>query len=218
MADERATGVILRTRPLTETSLIVSWLAPGLGRLATVAKGARRPKSPFRGKLDLFHTCDFSFARSRRSDLHTLREVELLNAPVRLRENYPLLQQACYAAALIEQTTEVETPLDEIVDLFLGFLAHVGGERPARSRTVLAFELRLLEELGLAPDFSTPRLSVLAPLAGALIHTPWPELDGLEASPDDARALRQFLHGFLIFQFNRLAGGRSAAVGGRETD
>jgi DNA repair protein RecO (recombination protein O) len=74
---ETATGLILRTRPLTETSLIVHWLTPELGRIATVAKGARRTKSPFAGKLDLFYAADFSFSRSRRSDLHTLREVKL---------------------------------------------------------------------------------------------------------------------------------------------
>ncbi|MCX6892658.1 MAG: recombination protein O N-terminal domain-containing protein, partial [Verrucomicrobia bacterium] len=56
---ETATGVVLRTRRLTETSLIIHWLTPGLGRLATVAKGALRPKSPFRGKLDLFYRADF---------------------------------------------------------------------------------------------------------------------------------------------------------------
>ena len=42
MNSERSTGLILRTRALTETSLIVHWLTPDLGRLATVAKGARR--------------------------------------------------------------------------------------------------------------------------------------------------------------------------------
>ena len=70
---ETATGLILRTRPLTETSLIIHWLTPTFGRLATVAKGARRPKSPFLGRLDLFYEADFSFSRSRRSDLHILR-------------------------------------------------------------------------------------------------------------------------------------------------
>jgi DNA repair protein RecO (recombination protein O) len=75
--DERAQGLVLRVYPLTETSLIVHWLTRDQGRLATVAKGARRPKSPFRGKLDLFYMADFSFGRSRRSELHTLREVSL---------------------------------------------------------------------------------------------------------------------------------------------
>ena len=70
---ESATGIILRTRPLTDTSLIVRWLTPNFGRMATVAKGARRLKSPFLGKLDLFYLADFSFSRSRHSDLHILR-------------------------------------------------------------------------------------------------------------------------------------------------
>ena len=64
MGFERTTGVVLRTRPLTETSLIVQWLTPDLGRVATVAKGARRPKSPFRGQIDLFYRAEFSFMRS----------------------------------------------------------------------------------------------------------------------------------------------------------
>src|SRR5258707_904583 len=74
---ESTSGLILRTRPLTETSLIVSWLTQDFGRIATVARGARRPKSPFAGKLDLFYLADLSFQRSRRSDLHTLREASL---------------------------------------------------------------------------------------------------------------------------------------------
>src|SRR5918996_3333774 len=99
--DERATGIILRTRPLTETSLIVQWLTPDAGRIATVAKGARRPKSPFRGKLDLFYEADFSFARSRKSELHTLREVVLRETHSELREDLGWIQQASYAAAFI---------------------------------------------------------------------------------------------------------------------
>src|ERR1041385_483360 len=63
--EERTTGIILRTRPLTETSLIVQWLTPDLGRIATIAKGARRPKSPFRGQLDLFYQAGFRFRRTR---------------------------------------------------------------------------------------------------------------------------------------------------------
>jgi len=83
---ETATGLVLRTRRLTETSLIVHWLTPGLGRLATVAKGALRPKSPFAASSICFYRADFSFSRSRRSELHTLREVSL-------RETHPALRQ-----------------------------------------------------------------------------------------------------------------------------
>src|SRR5437588_5781863 len=112
--DERAQGIVLRVYPLTETSLIVRWLTRELGRIATVAKGARRAKSPFRGKLDLFYLADFSFSRSRRSELHTLREVVLSETHSALREELAWFQQASYCAALAEQPTETETPLTTI--------------------------------------------------------------------------------------------------------
>src|ERR1700690_2780665 len=122
---ETTLGLVLRTRPLTETSLIVHWLTPELGRLATVAKGARRPKSPFRGKLDLFYLADISFSRSSGSDPHNLREGGLRETHSALRQDLVLLQQASYCAALIEQSTEIETPLPHLFDLMLGLLGHL---------------------------------------------------------------------------------------------
>ena len=103
--DESAHGIILRTRPLTETSLIVHWLTPEHGRIATVAKGARRPKSQYHGKLDLFFTADFNFTRSRRSDLHNLREVRLRETHPELRRSLHKIEQLSYFTNLIEQTT-----------------------------------------------------------------------------------------------------------------
>src|SRR5688572_31285132 len=111
---ESATGIILRTRPLTETSLIVNWLTAEHGRISTVAKGARRPKSTFAGKLDLFYEAEFSFTRSKRSELHALRELSLKETHSLLRQEMGWLKQASYATALIEQATERETPLPTI--------------------------------------------------------------------------------------------------------
>lgn len=209
---ESAAGLILRTRPFTETSLIVHWLTPDLGRIATVAKGARRPKSPFHGKLDLFYAAEFSFARSKRSELHTLREVVVRDTHERLRHELGWIQQAAYAAALIEQTTETETPLPEIFALFAGLLAFLP-QQPPKPRAVFAFELKLLRELGLEPDPSDTRLSPpTQELVTALVDSDWLELPKLQPSAAQARELQQFLHGFLIYHLDRLPKGRHAAL------
>ena len=209
---ETATGLVLRTRPLTETSLIVHWLTPNLGRLATVAKGARRPKSPFRGKLDLFYLADFSFARSRRSELHTLREVGLRKTHRALRQEMSALQQASYCAALVEQSTETETPLPAVFDLFAGLLNRLG-EEPARPETVFAFELKLLKELGLQPDSERSDLNagtkqVLRTLADA----DWPLIARLKPSEPQLRSLGQFLVGYLAYHLGKVPRGRNLAV------
>src|SRR6267154_4446995 len=154
---ETGAGLILRTRPLTDTSLIIHWLTPEFGRVATVAKGERRPKSPFSGKLDLFYLAEFSFQRSRRSELHQLREVSRRETHAAIRQEMEYLQQASYCAALIEQTTEMETPLPEIFSLMTGFLKHLPNH-PPQPQTLFAFEVKLLSELGLQPDFEEDRL------------------------------------------------------------
>src|SRR5436305_5907424 len=102
--DEPATGIILRTRPLTETSLIVQWLTREAGRISTVAKGARRPKSAFLGKLDLYYEGDFLFQRARKSSLHTLREVNLRATRSQLRTDFAALEHAARAGRRIERT------------------------------------------------------------------------------------------------------------------
>src|SRR5688500_4547624 len=136
--EERTSGIILRTRPLTETSLIVEWLTPDLGRIFTVARGARRPKSPFLGKLDLFYEADFSFARSRRSDLHNLREVSVRNANTALRQEMERLRQASYFAVLLEKSTELEAPVPELHELLRKALDSLA-DQPTNPETVFAF-------------------------------------------------------------------------------
>ena len=211
---ESASGIILRTRPLTETSLIVHWLTPELGRVATVAKGARRPKSPFAGKLDLFYTADFSFSRSRSSELHTLREVKLLATRTEIRNDLGKLQQAAYAAAVIEQTTETDTPLGEIHQLLAEFLDLLCAHPPL-PQNVLTLELKLLRILGMEPDLSETRLTAGAKkIASALLEQDWPESTRLKLSPAQGDELRQWLHGFLIFHLGRLPRGRNAALAG----
>jgi DNA repair protein RecO (recombination protein O) len=210
---ETATGLVFRTRLLTETSLIVQWLTPDFGRLATVAKGARRAKSPFGGKLDLFYLADFSFNHSSRSELHTLREVSLRETHSGLRKDLGLLQQASYCAAWVERATETETPLPQIFELMVGLLRHLLSH-PAQPQTVFAFELKLLAELGLKPDLAKSQLNPgTRQLVKALTENDWPVMACLKLSNDQVTELRQFLHGFLEDHLGSVLKSRAGALG-----
>ena len=72
------------------------WCSPELGLIKTVAKGALRPKSGFAGKLDLFFTAEIEFVRSRKTDLHILKELDVLDARFGLRESYLQTLAASY--------------------------------------------------------------------------------------------------------------------------
>jgi DNA repair protein RecO (recombination protein O) len=209
---ESATGIVLRTRPLTETSLIIHWLTPNFGRIATVAKGARRHKSPFLGKLDLFYLADFSFSRSRSSDLHTLREVNLIETHSAIRKKILSLQQAAYVTAFVEQATETETPLSAVFELLRGFLDSLCKQEPA-TQIVFAFELKLLHELGLEPDWSKTSLAAgTKKIVATLMQKNRAAGLRLKLTRAQTDELRQFLHGFLIFHLGKLPKGRAAAL------
>ncbi len=209
---QNATGLILRTRPLTETSLIIHWLTPDFGRIATVAKGARRAQSPFLGKLDLFYLADFSFSRSRRSDLHTLREAGLRETHGALRQDIGWLRQAAYAASFVEQATETETPLPAVFELMCGFLANLC-RHPSTPQMMFALELKLLHELGLKPELEKTKLTPgTKQIVRALMRADWPACQCLKPTPAQTGELHRFLHGFLIFHLNRLPPGRAAAL------
>src|SRR6202521_5395593 len=99
---ESTTGILLRKRKLSDTSLIISWCTESLGCIQTVAKGARRAKSPFAGKLDLFFEAEIQIARSRKSNLHALTEVVLKKTFGGIRTDYLRMQTAAYFVELIE--------------------------------------------------------------------------------------------------------------------
>src|SRR3984957_8284260 len=206
---ESGIGLILRTRPLTDTSLIVHWLTPDFGRIATVAKGARRQKSPFSGKLDLFYLGDFSFQRSRRSELHQLREVSLRETHAAIRTEMEYLQQASYCSALIEQTTEMETPIPEIFSLATGFLKQLT-KFPPQPQTPFAFEIKLLSELGLQPDLEKDKLSPdLKQILRILLVSDWQTLARLKLTRPQVTGLRNYLQDFLVNHVGKVLPTRS---------
>ena len=211
--DESAQGIILRVRSLTETSLIVHWLTAKHGRLSTVAKGARRAKSTLRGKIDLLFDAEFSFRRSRRSDLHILREVKIHESHPAIREDIPRLQLLAYATHFIERTTEVEAPLLGIHAIFSTLLTHLDSN-PNRPALVYALEMKLLNELGQAPALDECRLNDgTRELLEHMAVLNWDTIITLKPTKAQAEEAHQFLHGFLVHQFGKLPKGRGAALG-----
>ncbi len=152
-------AILLRKTKLTETSLIITWLTRDEGKLKTVAKGARRPKSRFAGTLDLFYHCEIQFARSRRSELHILREAVLRQPFENLRFDYRRVAVASYFTELLELVTEPEHPAPELYDLLLRAVAHLDAKLPTE-RALPHFEQELARLLGIWNPEVTPAIAL----------------------------------------------------------
>ena len=168
MDTERAEGIVLRRQPVTESSLLVTWYTLEFGELKTLAKGARRPKGPFQGKIDLFYCDEIVFLPSRRSDLHLLHDCFLEEPHTRLRESVESLAAASYVCELVELATEPEDPNTRIHALLTAILDALEG-RHNNAVLLIWFEIQLLAAAGWAPKWeaTTSVAKVLRSLSSA---------------------------------------------------
>src|ERR1044071_5922299 len=144
---ESTAAILLRKRKLSDTSLIISWCTQSLGCIQTMAKGARRSKSPFAGKLDLFFEAEIQIAPSRKSTLHTLTEVVLRNPFSGIRKTYLRTQTAAYFVELIELCTERDHCEPELFGLLRRAFGYLDKYEPDL-RAVKHFETELAKITG----------------------------------------------------------------------
>jgi DNA repair protein RecO (recombination protein O) len=140
-------AILLRKRKFSDTSLIVSWCTESLGCIQTVAKGARRTKTPFAGKLDLFFESEISIVPSRKSMLHTLTEVVVENPFAGIRKNYLRTQAAAYFVELIEICTERDHHEPELFGLLRRAFGYLDKNDPDL-RAIAHFETELARIAG----------------------------------------------------------------------
>jgi len=156
---EKTTASLIRRIPLTETSLIIHWCSESQGLIKTVAKGARRPKNRFAGKLDLFFLCEIEIVRSRKSDLHILKEAAVLQTRVGIRSSYLQTLAAAYFIKLIERVAESATPIPELSNLLERALDYLDQNRPNK-HAILHFEKELTRCLGIEHPSRSPASSL----------------------------------------------------------
>jgi DNA repair protein RecO (recombination protein O) len=179
-------AILLRKRKFSDTSLIVSWCTESLGCIQTVAKGARRTKTPFAGKLDLFFEAEISIVPSRKSNLHTLTEVVLKNPFPGIRQNYLRTQTAAYLVELIEICTERDHREPEVFALLRRAFGYLDTHHP-NLRTVAHFETELARIAGVhdAKIFQSDPAFALGNLFGKLPLSRTPLLKILRAETQD---------------------------------
>ncbi len=149
-------AILLRKRKFSDTSLIVSWCTESLGCIQTVAKGARRAKTPFAGKLDLFFESEISIVPSRRSTLHTLTEVVVTNPFAGIRQTYLRTQAAAYFVELIEICTERDHNEPELYSLLRRAFGYLDKNEP-NLRAISHFETELARIAGVHSATIGPR-------------------------------------------------------------
>ena len=158
---DTSAGFVLHSYPYLETSLIVETFTRSHGRVAVVAKGAKRPTSAMKSRLNPFQGLLLTWFG--KADLKTLKSVEHADIYPQLRG--AALMSAFYMNELLIKLAQREDAYEVLYDAYEEAVValatmHVFSEpKPAGLMAAIAtvlrkFEMSLLRELGYALQLS----------------------------------------------------------------
>ena len=148
-------AVVLRSMRFGEADRILHVYTPMRGRVSAIAKGVRRSRSRFGGRLEPFFRLRLGLHEGR-SDLLTVTSADTISGHPRLREHAAALDAAARSCDAVSRLFETADPHPEVFNLLCTMLDLLesdpaAGAAPERR---LAFRLKLLLAAGLAPQLS----------------------------------------------------------------
>jgi DNA repair protein RecO (recombination protein O) len=147
-------AIVLRSLRYGEADRILHLYTPHRGRVGAIAKGVRRAKSRFGGRLEPFFRVRLVLYEGR-SDLLTVTSAETVAPHARLRTDAGALDAASRACDAVGRLFETAEPHPEVFQLLgneLALLDADAGQADEAGR--LAFRLKLLVAAGLAPHLA----------------------------------------------------------------
>jgi len=181
IADEPA--FVLHRYDWSESSLILELLTRHHGRIAVVAKGAKRPSSNFRPVLLPLQPLHVAFGGD--AEIRTLRSAEWLGGQV--MPTGEALLSGYYLNELLLRLLARDDPHPALFDLYAAAVRVLAAQDALTLQPALrAFELLLLREIGLLPALDL-QTATLAPLRTGQRYSLRPEGGLVEAEPGDER-------------------------------
>jgi DNA repair protein RecO (recombination protein O) len=183
IADEPA--YVLHRYDWSETSLILEVFTRHHGRVALVAKGAKRPTSSFRPVLLPLQPLSLAFGGD--GDIRTLKSAEWVGGHV--MPTGEALLSGYYLNELLMRLTARDDPHPALFEVYAAAVRLLAsGDPDALQWALRGFELLLLREMGLLPALNQQTLT-LKPLSPTDSYALVPEA-GLQWVSDDRQALR----------------------------
>ena len=151
MAHYRDSGVIVRTHKLGEADRILSVITENNGKVRAVAKGVRKTRSRFGGRLEPLRHLDLQFYKGR-GDLDIVTQAETRDHWPDIRNNLGRLGKALTIAEAVDQIAQDRQPDQSLYRMLCGGLEALHLADPAL--IVPAFMLKLLAHEGVAPELN----------------------------------------------------------------
>lgn len=150
MASEKSLAIVLRVVEFSETSCVLTLFTRDFGKISALARGARRPKSPFESALDLLAVCRIVFLHKSSDALDLLTEAKLERRFRAATRDLSRLYAGYYVAELLNELTDNCDPHPELFQEADEALLALDQQGEVDA-TVLRFEMMALRLLGHLP-------------------------------------------------------------------
>jgi DNA repair protein RecO (recombination protein O) len=157
-------AIVLRSIRYGEADRVLHLYSAARGRFGAIAKGSRRPRSRFGGRLEPFFRLDLVLYEGR-GDLATVTAADTVSAHPRLRESGSALDAAARACDAVLRLCDSVEPNPGAYNLLCRYLALLDGagrdvrevatDGAAGLATALAFRLKLMLATGFAPELAS---------------------------------------------------------------
>src|ERR1700691_3802613 len=123
-------AVVLRTWPLQEADLIVSFFTRDYGRLKGVAKSALKSRRRFGGALEPMTMARAWFAERPRQELVRLDQLEIIRSPLSAPVDHLRMAVLSFFAEVIDEALPEHDPQETVFRLLLSVLEHTKAVQP----------------------------------------------------------------------------------------
>ena len=150
----KSEAIVLRSLRYGEADRILHLYTPTRGRVSAIAKGVRKARSRFGGRLEPFFRVDAQLHEGR-SELLTVTGVTTVAGYPRLREHGRSLDVAARCCDAVDRLFATDDPHPGVYQLLANELALLDADpAAARPENAIAFRLKLLLAAGLTPHLS----------------------------------------------------------------
>ncbi|MDQ0254364.1 DNA repair protein RecO (recombination protein O) [Evansella vedderi] len=141
-------GLVIRTNDYGETNKIITIFTRENGKVAVMARGAKRPKSRFASSAQLFMYGIFVYQRS--TGVGTLNSADVVDSFREIRSDLKLTAYGAYIVELVDKLTEDNTRNPFLFELVYQTIVHLNeGIDPDIITRI--FETKMLEVAGVTP-------------------------------------------------------------------
>jgi DNA repair protein RecO (recombination protein O) len=149
-------AIVLRSIRYGEADRIIHLYSATRGRIGAIAKGSRRPKSRFGGRLEPFFRLNLVLYEGR-GDLFTVTGASTVAGHGALRSNGPALGSAGRACDAVLRLLQADEPNGAAYNLLCNYLGLLDAdpERASAPGAALAFRLKLALAAGFSPELAS---------------------------------------------------------------